>query len=69
MTQELHIVGGLHPSLPFSFYTDFLRALKALDPRLQLKCFTAIEVLHLAWLARRPDNGSRVDANQLLLPR
>ena len=51
---ELHIVGGLHPSLPFSFYTDFLRALKALDPRLQLKCFTAIEVLHLAWLARRP---------------
>lgn len=51
---ELHIVGGLHPSLPFSYYTGFLRALKALDPRLQLKCFTAIEILHLAWLARKP---------------
>lgn len=50
---ELHIVGGLHPSLPFSYYTDMLRALKAVEPRLQLKCFTAIEVLHLAWLARR----------------
>lgn len=50
---ELHIVGGLHPSLPFSHYTGFLRALKALDPRLQLKCFTAIEILHLAWLAKR----------------
>ncbi|MFM8359219.1 MAG: CofH family radical SAM protein, partial [Verrucomicrobiota bacterium] len=50
---ELHIVGGLHPSLPFSHYTGFLRALQALDPRLQLKCFTAIEILHLAWLARR----------------
>ena len=50
---ELHIVGGLHPSLPFSYYVDFLKALKALDPRLQLKCFTAIEVLHLAWLARK----------------
>jgi aminodeoxyfutalosine synthase len=50
---ELHIVGGLHPSLPFSFYTDMLRALRALDPRLQLKCFTAIEVLHLAWLSRQ----------------
>src|SRR5499427_6926648 len=50
---ELHIVGGLHPSLPFEYYTDMLRALKALDPRLQLKCFTAIEVLHLAWLARK----------------
>src|SRR3989454_4504408 len=51
---ELHIVGGLHPSLPFSYYTDMLRALRALDGRLQLKCFTAIEILHLAWLAKKP---------------
>jgi aminodeoxyfutalosine synthase len=50
---ELHIVGGLHPSLPFSYYTDMLKALKALDTRLQLKCFTAIEILHLAWLGKR----------------
>src|SRR5579859_2360678 len=50
---ELHIVGGLHPSLPFSYYLDLLKALKALDSRLQLKCFTAIEILHLAWLAKK----------------
>ncbi len=50
---ELHIVGGLHPSLPFSYYTGMLEALRALDSRLQLKCFTAIEILHLAWLARK----------------
>jgi aminodeoxyfutalosine synthase len=50
---ELHIVGGLHPSLPFSYYTDMLKALRALDARLQLKCFTAVEVLHLAWLAKK----------------
>ncbi len=50
---ELHIVGGLHPSLPFSYYTDMLKALKVLDSRLQLKCFTAIEILHLAWLGKR----------------
>jgi len=50
---ELHIVGGLQPSLPFSYYLELLRALRALDPKLQLKCFTAIEVLHLAWLARK----------------
>ena len=52
-TTELHIVGGLHPSLPFSYYTDMLRALRALDQRLQLKCFTAIEILHLAWLGKK----------------
>ena len=50
---ELHIVGGLHPSLPFSYYLEMLRALKALDARLQLKCFTAIEILHLGWLAKK----------------
>src|SRR5215210_7206210 len=50
---ELHIVGGLHPSLPFSYYEEMLRALKSLDARLQLKCFTAIEILHLAWLAKK----------------
>ena len=50
---ELHIVGGLHPSLPFSYYTDMLKALRAADPKLQLKCFTAIEILHLAWLAKK----------------
>src|SRR5881628_2994201 len=38
---ELHIVGGLHPSLPFSYYTGMVRELKRLDSRLQLKCFTA----------------------------
>src|SRR5438876_6702256 len=39
---ELHIVGGLHPSLPFSHYKEMLKALRELDSRLQLKCFTAI---------------------------
>ena len=50
---ELHIVGGLHPSLPFSYYVEMLQSLKRLDARLQLKCFTAIEILHLAWLAKK----------------
>jgi len=30
---ELHIVGGLHPSLPFSYYLDMLNALRALNLR------------------------------------
>src|SRR5580692_11909597 len=61
---ELHIVGGLHPSLPFTYYTGMLRALRELDPRLQLKCFTAIEVLHLAWLAKKsvPDTLAELKA-------
>ncbi len=61
---ELHIVGGLHPSLPFSYYTDMLRALKQLDARLQLKCFTAIEILHLAWLAKKPVEQTLIELRE-----
>jgi aminodeoxyfutalosine synthase len=50
---ELHIVGGLHPNLPFSYYLEMLQSLRALSPKLHLKCFTAIEILHLAWLAKK----------------
>ncbi|HZR79410.1 MAG TPA: aminofutalosine synthase MqnE [Chthoniobacterales bacterium] len=45
---EVHMVGGLHPSLKKEWYLDLLRALRALDPNLHIKAFTAIEVRHLA---------------------
>jgi len=89
---ELHIVGGLHPSLPFSYYIDMLKALRALDPslpgsagvppagsddknpetsrrdggapRLHLKCFTAIEILHLAWLAKKSVEQTLIELKQ-----
>lgn len=51
---EIHIVGGLHPKLPLTHYTGMLRALKEAEPRLFLKCFTAVEIYHLAWLAKLP---------------
>jgi aminodeoxyfutalosine synthase len=49
---EIHIVGGLHPSLKWDHYVGMLRSLKALDARLHLKAFTAIEILHLTWVAK-----------------
>ena len=52
---EIHIVGGLHPSLPYSFYLEMLRSLAALEPRPTLKVFTAIEIRHLAErVAKKP---------------
>ena len=46
---ELHIVGGLHPSLPYAWYLDLLRALKARFPGVHLKTWTMVE---LDWIAR-----------------
>jgi aminodeoxyfutalosine synthase len=45
---EVHMVGGLHPSLKKDWYLQLLRELRALDPDLHIKAFTAIEVRHLA---------------------
>lgn len=51
---EIHIVGGLHPWLPFSYYTDLLSAIRAAAPRLHIKAFTAVEIVHLARISKRP---------------
>jgi aminodeoxyfutalosine synthase len=45
---EVHMVGGLHPTLGADWYLELLRRLRALDPKLQIKSFTAIEIRHLA---------------------
>src|SRR3984957_12891279 len=42
------MVGGLHPSLKREWYLELLQRLRALDPKLHIKAFTAIEVRHLA---------------------
>lgn len=49
---EMHIVGGLNPYLPFEYYTDMLRAIHAVAPGLHLKAFTAVELVHLARIAK-----------------
>ena len=45
---EVHMVGGLHPSLPGEWYLELLRGLRDLDPGIHIKAFTAIEIRHLA---------------------
>lgn len=45
---EVHMVGGLHPSLKKEWYLELLRRLRELNPKLHIKAFTAIEVRHFA---------------------
>jgi aminodeoxyfutalosine synthase len=51
---EIHIVGGVHPKLPYAYYTDLLAALKRRFPHVHVKAFTAVEIEHLARIGRRP---------------
>ena len=53
---EIHSVGGLHPYLPFSYYTDLCSTIRdearRLGSELHVKAFTAVEVVHLARIAK-----------------
>jgi len=49
---EFHIVGGLHPDLPFQYFLDLVSGLKARFPQVHLKAFTMVEVAYLAKRAK-----------------
>jgi len=41
---EVHVVNGLHPGLPFSYYEELLKGFKRIKPDVHMKCFTAVEI-------------------------
>lgn len=45
---EVHVVNGLHPDLPFSYYVELLQGFKRIRPNVHLKCFTAVEIAFFA---------------------
>jgi len=42
--REVHIVGGLHPDWPWSYYLEMFRAIKSQFPHIQIKAWTAVEI-------------------------
>ena len=50
--REVHIVGGLHPDLPFSYFTDMMRGIKQVRPDIHIKAFTAVEIFFFHRLYR-----------------
>ncbi|CAN5794062.1 hypothetical protein BH11PLA1_BH11PLA1_23500 [soil metagenome] len=53
---EMHCVGGLHPYLPWSYYPDMVRTIREtareMGSALHVKAFTAVEIVHLAKIAK-----------------
>lgn len=61
---ELHIVGGVHPRLPFGYYLEMLRGLKERYPELHLKAFTATEIDHLTKISKKPADRVLVELRE-----
>ncbi len=49
---EFHLVGGLHPDLPFPYFLDLIRGLKQRCPGVHLKAFTMVEVGYFARISK-----------------
>jgi aminodeoxyfutalosine synthase len=49
---EFHIVGGLHPDLPFDYFLDLIRGLKERFPGVHLKAFTMVEIGYFARITK-----------------
>ena len=45
---EIHMVGGIHPDLPYSYYTALLKVIKEERPEVHIQAFTCVEIAHLA---------------------
>jgi aminodeoxyfutalosine synthase len=51
--REVHIVGGLNPDLPWSYFLDMMRGIKRIRPHIHVKAFTAVEVFFFHRLYRK----------------
>lgn len=51
--REIHIVGGVNPKLPYSYYLDIVRGVKAARPEATLKAFTMVEIEQIARAGRK----------------
>jgi len=51
---EVHMVAGVWPKIPYSYYLDLLRAVKAARPSIHVKAFTMVELDQIAKVARKP---------------
>ncbi|HHN78392.1 MAG TPA: radical SAM protein [Phycisphaerales bacterium] len=68
---EIHVVGGLQPYLPFDYYTDLIRTIKRVAAEhgtdLYVKAFTAVEIVHLAKIAKKYKRNNRRESIRLIL--
>ncbi len=58
---EIHMVGGLHPDLPYSYYIEALQGIKSVRPDVHIQAFTCVEIAHLAEVSNQPVEATLKD--------
>jgi aminodeoxyfutalosine synthase len=58
---EIHMVGGVNPKLPYSYYLDIVRAIRETRPDVAIKAFTMIELAQIQRVAKKPMEEVLID--------
>src|SRR5688500_11879121 len=58
---ETHMVGGINPRLPYSYYMDLVKMVKESRPGMHVKAFTAVEIVEIARVGKCSIDQSLAD--------
>lgn len=53
---EVHMVAGIHPTMPYEYYLDVVRACKRARPDIHVKAFTMVEIEHIVNISGKPED-------------
>lgn len=51
---QMFLQGGVYPNLPFEYYTDILKSVKAKYPKMHIRAFSPVEIINLETITKRP---------------
>jgi aminodeoxyfutalosine synthase len=61
---EVHMVAGIHPTMPYEYYLDVVRAAKRARPSIHVKAFTMIEIDHILKISGKSEDEVFADLRE-----
>ena len=53
---EVHMVAGIHPTMPYDYYLEVVRAAKRARPDIHVKAFTMVEIDHMLKISGKSED-------------
>jgi aminodeoxyfutalosine synthase len=61
---EVHMVAGIHPTMPYQYYLDVVRAAKRARPDIHVKAFTMVEIEHMLDISGKSEDEVFADLRE-----
>lgn len=61
---EVHMVAGIHPTMPYEYYLDVVRAAKRARPDIHVKAFTMVEIDHMLKISGKSEDEVFADLRE-----